>query len=145
MKCPGVDTVAQSRRLRSVGKNMAEVRIAAAAHHLYSTHAVAGVLGDGQAFLGDGGIKTGPPGSRIELGPRAEKIVTTRRALEDAPAVKVVIFAGKRRLGSFLAQYTKLLGCENLPPLLFTFMIFGRIIGIFMIDVYFPLIHDRFL
>src|SRR6185369_5910971 len=72
-------------------------------------------------LLGDRRPKARATRTGLELGVRTEQRVATARAAVDALVVVLVIFAGKRTLGAFLAGDGELLGSQLLFPLLIGF------------------------
>ncbi len=112
----GIDAVALSGRWRTVIKHMAQMRFAAAADQFVADHEKAFVDPDGNIFLGNGFIVTGPAGAGIELVLRMVQIVSA-----GGTAVNTVIFvfqqlAGKGSLSPFFAQDMKPVCAEHFSP-----------------------------
>src|SRR4029079_14675196 len=63
-------------------------------------------------------IEARPAGARVELGVRAEKLVTAADAAENALLVVVVVFAREGPFGALLAHYLVLLRRELVLPIL---------------------------
>ncbi len=95
---------------------MAEMRTAVRAYHLGADRTVTGILlGHNIVFISRG-VKAGPAGSRIKLSIGIEEGGPTAGAGIHPIFVAVMIFAGERRFGTFLAADTILLRCQLLLP-----------------------------
>jgi hypothetical protein len=68
----GIDAVAKASWPRTIGKNMAEVRIATAAEHFLAQHSVAGVSIDFDFRFIDRRPEARPPGTGVVLCIRAK-------------------------------------------------------------------------
>lgn len=113
----GVDAVALAGRLRSVGKDVAEVGATAAAVHLGAGHE--------QAAVGLGRHRprvyrlpeAGPAGAAVELRLRREQLLSAAGAQVHPPGLGVPVGAGEGPLGAMLPADAKLLVAEFLAPL----------------------------
>ena len=100
------------RRLRAVGKDVAEVAVAARAQDLDAHHAVAAIRLGRDVLVGDRLEEARPAGARIELGVRREQRQPAADARVDAAALVVEQRAAERPLGAVRARHGELLGRE---------------------------------
>src|SRR3954454_20479493 len=110
-----VDAVAQTRRLRAVVEEVAEMAAATAAMHLGAQHAEGAVLG-----LADGVVerlvKTRPAGAALEFGVGGKQRQVAAGAGENPLAMLLHQRAGARPLGAVLAQDVVLHRGQLRPP-----------------------------
>src|SRR5262249_56043735 len=93
-----VHAVAQMRRLGTVVKDMAKVRVASRARHLYACHSQA-IIGCGlDLALCDRGPEARPAGPGVEFRVRAEQVVAPANASVDSLFVQVPILPPARPL-----------------------------------------------
>ncbi|MPN07573.1 hypothetical protein SDC9_154844 [bioreactor metagenome] len=98
-----VHAVAQAGVGGTVGKDMAQMGSAVAAHSLGAYHAVAAVhdIGDG---AGQGLVKAGPAAAGVKLGMGVEQLVAAADAVIAAIGPELLVFAGERPLGGSVAR-----------------------------------------
>src|SRR5574341_1888995 len=108
----GVDAVSQSRWLRYVREDVAQVGVAAAAEDFGAAHEEAAVVLGGDRVGGHGLVEAGPAGAGVELGVGGEQGVAAAHERVSAGFFRVVVLARKRPLRAFLAGHVVLLGRE---------------------------------
>lgn len=105
LKGSGIQAIAQSRRLRPVLEDMAQMGIALAAEYLCPEHGEA-VIGLGvDVCLVRRGVEARPAGPGVELGVRGEEFASAAYAKVLAFFVVVPILSGKRPLGTLLSRH----------------------------------------
>ena len=122
----GVDAIPQSRRLRTVIKDVTEVRIALFAKHFHACHSIAPVRLYADVLFGNRLPETRPSSSGFEFRLGAEQRVPATNAPVDSFLVQLVVFTGERRLRPLSSSDLKLLGCEQLLPFFLCFYHFLR-------------------
>src|SRR5262249_35129839 len=113
----GVDAIALPGGRRTVGKHVAEMRLAARALDLRAHHAVAGVV-----VLADGALlhrlgEARPTRARVELPSRAEQRLAAAHAAVGALGLGVPVGAGEGALGARAAGDAVLVRGQLLAPL----------------------------
>ena len=95
--------------MRAIVEHMAEMGVAAAAHHLCAAHAIIAISFclDGSFQLGC--IEAGPAGAGIEFGFRTEQFFPATDAMVSPAGFTVMIFAAKSTLSTFFPADFKLL------------------------------------
>ena len=117
IQCYRVHAIAFAGRLWAVGKNVAQMCIAAGAANFSAQHSVAGVgKTDGGASYGLF-PEAGPAAPGVELGAGMEQECATANAVVIALGFQSVVFPGKRRLGASFTGDPVLLGAELRVPL----------------------------
>src|SRR5258708_30705174 len=125
----GIDAVALARRAGAVGKDVAEVRVAAAAEHFLARHSVADVPVDLDFCFIDRRIEARPPGTGMKFRFRSKERLPATHTDIHARFLHVFVLSCARRLGAFLARHMILLWCEYLAPLRFALMNFFAHVG----------------
>src|ERR1700733_3161980 len=120
-----VDAIAQSGRAGAIVEYMPEVTIAARAQHFGSDHAVADVALLVDMALRRGRGKARPAAAGIEFGIGFKQRLSAAGAGVNAGPVLVLVFAGARPFGRFLAQHRILHRRQFLPPLGFALLDFA--------------------
>ena len=95
---------------------MTEVAVTCSATNFNSCHAVADITVLSNGIKVGGLHKARPARSRIELGVAREEQRSASGAMILAGRLVAIIFAGERRLGAALTQYTVLLGRQASLP-----------------------------
>src|SRR2546423_4271440 len=106
------------RRLRRVGKDVAEMRAAFFAAHLDAQHPVAAIFDALDRLRARRFEEAGPAAVRLELGLAAEELIAAGAAGVDADTMLAEQLAAAGALGAGAAQDRVLLGRELLFPLL---------------------------
>src|SRR5699024_2723911 len=114
------NAVSQTRRLRSVGKNVSLVSIANTAEYLNAVHAVAVIGFIAHNIIPDRLGEAGPPGARPKFICRIKQLSIAADTGVAARLVRLAVFARTRFLGTVLPGYQKLLFGELILPLFFT-------------------------
>ena len=97
-----IDTVAKTRRLRTIVKNVSKVTIAPAARDFSPRHAETPVRDLLDAPIRNGFPKARPARPGVKLCRRAEQVVSTTDTPIFAFSFEVVVFTRKGRFGSVL-------------------------------------------
>uniref|UniRef100_A0A0N4Z2Y9 ANK_REP_REGION domain-containing protein n=1 Tax=Parastrongyloides trichosuri TaxID=131310 RepID=A0A0N4Z2Y9_PARTI len=95
-----VDAIAQARRRRAVGEDVALMTVATGAARLDPHHAVAVVAHGADVSWIDGFVEAGPAGAALELGPRAEQGQAAFAAAKDPCPFFAQQGSAKGRLGA---------------------------------------------
>src|SRR3990172_5012711 len=111
-----VHAVALSGRGRTVGEDVAQVRVAAGAEHLGADHPVVAVGLGANPVRSDRGGEARPARAGVELGLRVEELVPAARAAVDPVGLRRVVPAGEGPLGALAAADLVLLGRGGPPP-----------------------------
>src|SRR3990172_149440 len=112
-----VDAVPQAGGPWPVGEDVPEVPLAIAADDLDSPHSVAPVLYLFDLVPVEGVVKTGPSGTRIELGGVGKQFRAATGADVDTLRLVVQVLSREGRLGAFLPEHPVLIGAQLLLPL----------------------------
>src|SRR5258706_11549531 len=112
-----VETIAQARRLRPIGKDMPQMRVARRADDLGAAHPKRLIVFHAHVFRRHRLPERWPAGARLELGLGRKK----RRAAADttvrALVVMVPVLAGECALGSLSARHVELFGRQLRLPI----------------------------
>src|SRR6267143_1357034 len=108
----GVEAVALTGRRRPVGKQVAEVAVAAPAADLDALHAVRAVAQEREVLGVERLVEGRPAGARLELGPRAKERQPAQPAAVHALVLVVQKTTAKRWLGAVVEQDPALLAGE---------------------------------
>src|SRR5260221_5204489 len=98
-----IQAVAQPRRLRAIGEDVAQVGVAAAANDLGPHHEMAFIGHERDAVVVERLPETRPAGAGLELGLRVEQRLTAADAGVCACFVVVPVFAAEGPFGPFAA------------------------------------------
>ena len=112
-----IDAITQSRGTWTVGKDMAEVGIAAGARDFLPPHAMAVVFMDLNAAGRGRLVKTGPATAGVVLRRGAEELLPAGGTAVDSVGGGVFVLAGKGAFRALFAQNVILLGRQFAPPL----------------------------
>src|SRR5260221_8078326 len=98
-----MDEIPQARWFGTVGEDVSQMRVVAAAHHFHATHAVRAVH-----FLLDGFvvrrlIEAGPSGAGFVLGRGIEERLSAADADKRSLVLGLVVLAGEGALGALAA------------------------------------------
>src|SRR5690606_37438762 len=93
--------------------------VAGAAQDFGPAHAITSVKFGFDGILVLRCIKARPAGTGVEFGFRTEKFIAATCTAVNTVFVTIIIFAGKRALGTFLAAYSKLFRCQLPFPFIF--------------------------
>src|SRR5215813_257705 len=113
----GVHAVALAGRCGSVIEYVTQVRSALLAADFGAHHEEAAVFVELDVLPVGGLPETGPSGSGVELGVRAEQLGAAGRAVVGPVIVRVPVLACERALSALLAHDVVLLTAQLLPPL----------------------------
>lgn len=116
-----VDAVSQARRWRTVVENVAQMRFAAAAHHLYTVHSKAVVSGFYDGFFTDRLKEARPSAAAFVFGVALEKRVAAYGAVKCANLFGMLVLACERALGTFQARDAVDFRRKDLLPVIIVF------------------------
>ena len=111
-----VHAVAKTRWRRTIGKDVAQMRVAIGATRLDPAHQPGAVLVLRDRIGHDGGKETRPARAGIEFRPRMKELGATAHAGIPAAPLLVPIGPSKGALGAVLARHMILLGRQLAPP-----------------------------